>query len=208
MTTFAVAISVIGPPAVVAGWLIVRSGRGSLWLVNGVLLPVLAAASLVTGEVRATRGYPFGGAIALGVGAGVVLYAATAVFMAVAGKWPPLARHTDSLYEARSEIPLVSALAISVLLAAPAEELLWRGLILAALDHWFGSLLLAAAFAWLAYVLANAPSGSLPIALGAAVGGAVWTILASTSLGVAASIPCHMVWTGLMLAFPPVPRSR
>ena len=61
---------------------------------------------------------------------------------------------------------------------------------------------------WLAYLVANAFSGSIPILLGAAVSGAVWTALGLSSGGVLAPIACHVVWTGLMVAFPPIPSSR
>lgn len=206
MSNLALLLAVIGPPAVAAGWLIVRSGRASLWIVNGILLPSLGAAALLTGEIEATRGYAAGRAVILGAAAGLALYLATRAFMGLAGTWPPLARHTQALYETRSGISLVAALAISVALVAPAEEILWRGLVLQSLDDAVDPLLLSALFSWIAYVAANAFSGSVPIVLGALVGGAAWTALASTGLGLAASIPCHMMWTGLMLAFPPLPK--
>ena len=201
-------LAVIGPLAVAGAWVVIRSDRASLWLVNGILLPLLGAAALLIADLDATRGYPVGGAVVVGAAAGVVLYLATAAFMALAGRWSPLARHTAALYESRADISLAAALAISVGLVAPAEEILWRGLVLDALDGELGALLLAAVVSWIAYVAANAFSGSVPILLGAIVGGAVWTALAFTSLGLAAAIPCHMIWTGLMLAFPPMPRPR
>src|SRR5688500_16510890 len=100
MTTGAEMLAVAGPVAVAAGWLIVRRGV-SLWLVNGSLLPILGVAALLIGDVGTTGGYPLGGAIIWGGLAGVALYGATVVFMAVAGKWPPLARHTAALYDNR-----------------------------------------------------------------------------------------------------------
>jgi membrane protease YdiL (CAAX protease family) len=55
------------------------------------------------------------------------------------------------------------------------------------------------------YVVANLPSRLLPIIAAAVVGGALWTALAWWTGGVLAPIASHMLWTGLMLGFPPGP---
>ena len=141
---------------------------------------------------------------AIGLGAGVSFYLATAVFMRLAARWPPLARHARALYGDRGTLGLPSELALSALLIAPAEELLWRGVVLQTLILRFGPSPLVPAAAWLLYVGANAFSGSLPILLAAIVGGAVWTALAVWTGGVAASVVCHAVWTSLMIIRPPI----
>jgi membrane protease YdiL (CAAX protease family) len=208
MPAAAVVLAIAAPIAVAGAWLLIRSGRVSLWVVNGVLMPVLGGASLLTGVVDASRlRVGPGWAVFLGLTAGVGLYAATAAFMALAGRWPPLARHTAALYENRQGVSLPLAIAASAVLVAPGEELLWRGVVLEAFQASFGSPL-APALAWAAYVAANAVSGSVPILLGAVVGGGAWTALATLTGGVVASIACHVVWTGLMVAFPPVPKAR
>jgi membrane protease YdiL (CAAX protease family) len=84
----------------------------------------------------------------------------------------------------------------------PAEELFWRGLFQGRLDD-ATTPAVAAVLAWLAYLVANAASRSLPIVAGAIVGGAVWAGLAWWSGGVLASLASHILWTGLMLALPP-----
>jgi membrane protease YdiL (CAAX protease family) len=208
MPTAAVILSIVGMIAVALAWLVIRSRPVSLWVVNGALMPVLGSASLLTGVVEGSRlRAGLGWAVFLGLAAGAGLYAATAAFMAVAGRWPPLARHTAALYESREDVALPVAIAVSALLVVPGEELLWRGVVLETLQAWCAAPL-AAALSWAAYVAANAVSGSVPIILGAVVGGAAWTALAALTGGVVASIACHVVWTGLMVAFPPVPRSR
>jgi membrane protease YdiL (CAAX protease family) len=208
MPAAAVVLAIVGPLAVAGTWLLIRSGRVSLWIANGALMPVLGAASLLTGVVEASRLRAGAGwAVFLGLTAGAGLYAATVGFMAVAGRWPPLARHTESLYENRRAISLPLALVVSALLVAPGEELLWRGVVLGALREALGSSL-ALVMSWVVYVAANAVSGSVPIVLGAVVGGVVWTALAAMTGGVVAAVACHLVWTGLMVAFPPVPKAR
>jgi membrane protease YdiL (CAAX protease family) len=49
----------------------------------------------------------------------------------------------------------------------------------------------------------NVASQNLPIVAGGIVAGAAWGGLALWTHGVLASLLCHSVWTGLMLAFPP-----
>ena len=67
----------------------------------------------------------------------------------------------------------MEALALSLLIMVPAEELFWRGLFQARLDQSLPALA-AGAWTWLAYVGVNLSSGSLPIIAGAVVGGALW----------------------------------
>lgn len=200
-----VALAVVGPVAVAGAWLLVRTGRASVWAAMGITLGVLGALSLLTGEPSAGRSpwLAAGG----GVLAGAALYAATAAFLSVAGRWPPLTRHAVELYGSRRGVSLTRALVISVAVTAPGEELLWRGVVLSALGSAFAPWA-AAVLAWSAYVAANAVSGSVPIVLGAVVGGAVWTGLAVWTGGVVASIACHVVWTGLMIVIPPIGEPR
>lgn len=209
MPTGAIVLAILGPLAVAAVWLFVRSGRVSLWVGNGILMPIVGGLSLATGLIETSDRFEAQWAAILGLTAGAGLYAATVAFMALAGRWPPLARHTSKLYESRSGVSLPVALLVSAILVAPGEELLWRGVVLETLHDGVASpAWLAPVLGWLAYVIANAASGSLPIVLGAVVGGAAWTVLAELTDGVLASVACHIVWTGLMVAFPPVPRPR
>ena len=200
-----VALAIAGPAAVAAAWLVVRAGRATVWSAMGVALGTLGALALTTGEPSVGPS-PWldliGGALA-----GVALYAATAAFLAVAGRWPPLARHARELYGRRRGVGLEQALVISAAITAPGEELLWRGVVLGALGSAF-SPWVAGLLAWAAYVGANAVSASLPIVLGATVGGAAWTALAVWTEGVGASIGCHAVWTALMIALPPLQGAR
>lgn len=198
-------LAVAGPVAVAAAWVVVRTGLVSVWAAMGATLGVLGALSVWSAAAARTNLGPVE-ALALGVGAGVLLYGATAVFMAVASRWPPLARHTAEVYDQRRGVSLGGALVISSLLVAPGEELLWRGVVLGVLERSLPGWPVAPVICWTAYVAANAFSGSIPIVLAASVGGAVWTALAVWSGGVLAPIGCHVVWTGLMILRPPVPR--
>lgn len=202
-----VALAVVGPVAVAGAWLVVRAGLATVWTAMGVTLGTLGLLSLAMGEPRASTELGPWWDLLSGLMAGVALYGATAAFLAVAGRWPLLARHAADLYGQRRGVGLGPALAISVAITAPGEELLWRGVVLGALQFGFEPWT-AGVLTWSAYVAANAVSGSVPIILGAVVGGAAWTGLAVWTEGVVASIGCHVVWTALMIVLPPVPEAR
>jgi membrane protease YdiL (CAAX protease family) len=199
-----VALAVLGPLAHAGSWWLVRTRRVSIWVGSGVTLAVLGVAAVIVGPVVAAERFDVAGAVGLGALAGVLLWAATAAFMAVAVRTvPTLAAHTSSLYGERGDRSLAAALAVPLLLSAPGEELLWRGVVFGALDRSLDGPALAALVCWAAFAVVNVVSGSLPIILGAVVGGAVWTALAWWTGGVAASVACHIVWTGLMIVAPP-----
>jgi membrane protease YdiL (CAAX protease family) len=200
----ATALAVGGPVLVALNWLVVRSGRTSIWVANTLTMGILGVLSLLTGLPEATRGAGVPSAAVVGVGAGVALYLATVAFMAVAGRWPPLARQARSLYGNRGTIPVPVAVALSAFVVAPGEELLWRGVVLEVLHTDVAPILAAAALAWAGYLVANAASGSIPILLGASVSGAAWTLLAISGFGLVSAIACHAVWTSLMIVRPPI----
>jgi hypothetical protein len=191
-----------GPLLIAGAWLAVRRGRVSIWVAMAAVAGPLGAASLVVG-VRVEGELGAAVEAGVGIGAGLALYGATAAFMYLFRDWPVLARHTGEVYAWREGLPLWAALVLASLVVAPGEELLWRGVVQGRLAGPL-SATAAAVACWGAYVAVNAVAGSLPILLGAAVGGAAWGALALWTDGVVASILCHAVWTGLMVAAPPV----
>lgn len=201
MDVLALLLAWAGPLIVAGGWWAVRRGV-SIWIAMAAAAGPLGALALVAGVGVEGR---LGAAaeVGVGIGAGVVLFAATAAFMFVTRRWSVLRRHTGEVYAWREGLPLWAAIALAALVVAPGEELLWRGLIQGRLTEHLGDAGGAAAV-WAVYVAVNAVAGSVPILLGAAVGGAAWGALALVTDGVVASICCHVVWTGLMTAIPPV----
>lgn len=200
----AVALAVGGPIAVAVAWTLVRTGRTSVWATTAVSMGSLGVLSLFTGEVRLVEGLPIPVALILGVGGGLALYLATAAFLSLVRGWDLLARHAEALYARRGGLPLGAAVLLAAGVVAGGEELLWRGLVQGLAGEALGDLT-GAALAWAAYATANAFSGSFPIILGGIVGGGVWTALAVSTGGVAASLACHAAWTALMIALPPLP---
>jgi hypothetical protein len=196
------AIMVVGALAEAIGWRLVAAGRAMVWRLMPALFLVMGiAAVLARRPVAATR-VGDGVALVVGVASGLILYVATRLFVAIAGRWEPFHRHVVKEYQEAAEVPLREALALSLLIMVPAEELFWRGLFQARLDQSLPAFV-AGVWTWLAYVAVNIASGSLPIIAAAVVGGALWAGLAVWSGGMLASIGSHMLWTGLMLALPP-----
>ncbi len=197
------ALMVLGPVVEgVAWWAIARRGL-NVWATMTPVLVGMGVLALVTD--RPTLGEDPWLAALSGVAAGIALYAATAVFVAiVAPRWPAFRRQSVQMYGRRAPLPLGAVLLLSVVLMVPGEEIFWRGLFLPELRSAFDGGPIGPLLSWVAFVVANLPSLNLAIVAGAAVGGAVWVALAVWSEGVLAGLLCHACWTGLMLAFPPV----
>jgi membrane protease YdiL (CAAX protease family) len=203
-TAAQVALAIVGPVAHAASWWVIRTGRRSIWSASGVTMAALGILAVAIGPVHASERFGLVAAVGIGIASGVVLYGSTVAFLAVTTRrMPALARQTSSLYQERGACSVVGALAIPLLVTAPGEELLWRGTVFGVVEEWLGSPGAAAVVTWAGFVAVNLVSVSLPIVLGAVVGGAAWTALAWWTGGVAASIACHVVWTGLMIAVPP-----
>ena len=183
-------------------WSLVARGR-NVWTTMTPVLACMGIVALLVGPVAWAPDVSAAEAVGVGLGLGVLLFAATRVFMALISRWRTFERHTLEMYRRQGSLTLGIALVLSVALSVPGEELFWRGLFQGRLESALpDQTVLAAALAWLAFVLANLPSANLAIAAGAIVGGAVWVALAWWTGGVSASLACHVVWTGLMLAFP------
>jgi membrane protease YdiL (CAAX protease family) len=198
-----IAVIVAGFAVEVVAWRLVAAGRFSVWTLMTGVFAALAVASVLVRPPVAAGDVTTGVAAAAGVATGLALYVATRIFVAIAAGWEPFRAQVLDRYDHAREIPLLAALALGVLIAVPGEELFWRGLVQPRLQESM-PVLSGPALAWLGYIAANAASGSLPFIAAAIVGGAVWAALALWTDGVLASIACHMVWTALMVARPPV----
>jgi membrane protease YdiL (CAAX protease family) len=198
-----VAVLVFGAAAEALAWLRVGAEGRDLWrLMPPVLAAMGIAAVAVVGIPQLGGDVAAGTAIGVGAGAGGALFVATRVFVAVASGWEPFRRHVSGAYGRARTIPLRARIVLALVVTVPGEELFWRGLAVAQLERVL-SPGTAAAAAWVTYVVVNAASRSLPITAAAIVGGGVWAILAWWSGGVIAGLASHILWTGLMLAFPP-----
>jgi membrane protease YdiL (CAAX protease family) len=201
-------VLLLGLVATMLAWRAIGRGR-EVWRTLPPTLAVFGVASLLLGR---TIDAPTPGAtdvpgasalVVLGLASGLVFYLATRAFVVVALHVPAFRRQTAAAYEEAAGADVRRELVLSLLLAVPGEELLWRGLAYRWGAAQTSSLAIAAVIVWIAYVAANLPSRSLPIVAGAIVGGALWGALAWWSGGVLAPLASHILWTGAMLAIPP-----
>jgi membrane protease YdiL (CAAX protease family) len=202
-------VVVFGVLAQVVAWTVVAAGRGTVWTVVGPAIVVAGVAAEIADRP------PMGGhlgvwaAVALGLAAGAVLYAATRAFVAiVVERWlPALERHAVAIYrEGGARFGVGAALAAGAVVLG--EEVFWRGLAYHELAPHVDAPVVAAVATFALYVAVNGASRNLAIVAGAVVGGAVWGALAWATAGVLASVLAHAAWTALMLLRPVVRAAR
>lgn len=190
-----------------AGWWAIRVQGVSIWRVMPPIYAVLGVAGVLLkpdpgGRPRAWYGWvgePVTSFLVVGLVSGLALFVATRIAVRVLVRWEAFARQTREQYEPAASVSRATALALS-LVTLTGEELLWRW----AVQQGFGvDAALATGMALGGYVVANLPSGSLPILAGALVGGALWGVLSWLSGGVLAPLASHAVWTCLMVVLPP-----
>lgn len=198
------AVVVVGILSQVVVWRLVARDAVAFWPATAATFAVLGLAATLVGVIPCCREVAGGIAVSIGLVSGVLLYVATRLVVDVASRRPGVARTVSLAYGRAGEIPFASVLAVTLLVAVPGEELFWRGLVLAEVRD-ATSAAVGAVLMWAASVGVNAAWGSAPLLAGAVVGGALWTGLAVWSGGVLAPIASHLVWTGLMLVWPPHP---
>jgi hypothetical protein len=196
------AVVVVGVLAQVVVWRLIGRGRLPFWPATTATFAALGIASLVAGDPGCCREMAVVAACAVGAVSGLALYGATRLVVDAATKQPPLREAVADVYGRERETAFASALTLTLLVAVPGEELFWRGLVLPEVGRATTSTV-GALLAWAAAVGVGAAWVSLPLLAGAAVGGALWTVLAVWSGGVAAPVSSHLIWTGLMLVWPP-----
>jgi membrane protease YdiL (CAAX protease family) len=194
--------------AVEAGaWWVVAFRRASVWVVMTPVLVALGIAAIVVGPPSWSPRVGAGVAVLGGAVAGLALYLATRAFVGFVRGWDAFQQQSAGMYLRQGRVSTAGALALSIVLMVPGEELFWRGLFQPHLAS-SGRLAFAALLTWGSFVLANLPSANLAIVAGAVVGGAVWSALGWWCGGALAPLASHAVWTALMLGFPVVRRAE
>jgi membrane protease YdiL (CAAX protease family) len=193
---------VVGTAAEIVGWWFVSTRGRDVWRLMPFVLGGMGVAAVIARPPVLASDVSDATALAVGLASGLALYAATRAFVWAASHWAPFRRAVVAEYEEAATVSVGTSLVLSLVVMVPAEELFWRGLFQGHLTEANGAAAAAVATV-LVYVVANAPSRSLPIVAGAIVGGALWGGLAWWSGGVLACLGSHILWTGAMLAFPP-----
>lgn len=179
----------------------VAIGRVNTWVGMSAAFALLSAGSLLTGEVHLSA-EPVGTAIGVALVVAVLFFVATRLFLKIASRWGRFLRDEARLFQVRDNYPVRLEVALGAAVAC-GEEIFWRGLVLPWAQARSGSTAAGALLALGGYVAVSVAATSVPVVLGALVGGAVWTALAVWSGGVLAGMICHGTWTALMIAFPP-----
>jgi uncharacterized protein len=192
----------VGVAAHMTGWWLISSRGRDVWRVLPVVLAAMGASAVALLPDAASRVETVT-AFVVGLVAGAALYAATRMVVALAARSRRVARQIRDAYAPAEREGVVRPLVLTLLASVPGEELFYRGLTQRTLAGTWLGLGGGALAAWLLYILANAPSRSLPIIAGAVVGGSVWGALAWWSGGLVAPLASHLVWTGMMLLVPP-----
>lgn len=196
------AVLLVGVLVQVVVWRLVVRGRLPFWPATATTFAVIGIASLLAGDPSCCREIEVALASGVGVMSGLMFYGATRVIVDLATGHPVLHRAVTDVYRRLVETRFALVLVLTLAIAVPGEELFWRGLVLPELRD-ATSTVTGALLTWAAAVGVNAAWASTPLLAGAVVGGALWTGLASWSGGVLAPIASHLVWTGLMLVWPP-----
>jgi uncharacterized protein len=195
------AVLVGGVAVQVLAWRLVATGRLPFWPTTAVVWVTLGTVAAAAGGARCCLDADPVEALLVGSVAGLALYGATRVVVAVASARPWVAASVEAVYGRRAETSAAIAWAVS-LLAVAGEEAFWRGLALPQLMA-VTTPAVGAVLPWASYVVVTAAWWSLPLAAAAIVGGAVWTALAWWSGGVVAPLASHLLWTAAMIAWPP-----
>jgi membrane protease YdiL (CAAX protease family) len=201
-----VAAIVPAATALAVAWHLVVAGRATVWTAVTPATAAAGAVAVLVGDPAGSGAVAPGSAVVVGIATGLLLYVATRVVVGWAGPRLGLSAHAVAAYGRRGRLSLPAAVVLAALVAAPGEELFWRGLVQPELAEPLGPAGAAAAV-WLAYLAVSLPSRNRAIVAGAAVGGALWAALGAWSGGVLASACSHVVWTGLMVASPVARRS-
>jgi membrane protease YdiL (CAAX protease family) len=198
------AVVAAGVLAQAAMWWLIAARRAPFWPATSVTLAILGIAAVLVRAPRPTDLL----SIVVGAGSGVVLYGATRVVVeSLLVRIPRFASSVTEVYGRSEETPGAAVWVLTLAVAIPGEELFWRGLVLLELQD-ITSIVVGAGLAWFGYVAANAVLRNLSILAAAVVGGALWTLLGSVR-DVGAAVASHLVWTGLMLLWPPrAPRGK
>ena len=196
------AVLVVGVLVQVVVWRLVVRGRLPFWPATATTFALIGNASLLAGDPTCCRRQEFPVALGVGVASGLVFYAATRLVVDLATRQPVLDRAVVDLYRRSRETSFVTVLALTLVVAVPGEELFWRGFLLPELRDATGSVT-GAILTWATAVGVSVAWASPPLLAGTVVGGALWTLLATWSGGVLAPMASHLVWTALMLVWPP-----
>jgi membrane protease YdiL (CAAX protease family) len=188
---------------VVWGLLMRQFGGGDVYAVMGPFaLVVVGVVQLVRRSAFSTWFRPELRTVAIGVALGVGMTVATyPLFRLAVSIVPTLNGSVAALYRDADATSLRAMAWVSILVLA--EELLWRGALLEALENRMAEPL-AFALSVLTYALAQLGSGSWIVFALAIVCGTVWTFARRFTGSLVTSTVSHLIWTECVILIFPV----
>ncbi|HYG68225.1 MAG TPA: CPBP family intramembrane glutamic endopeptidase [Anaeromyxobacteraceae bacterium] len=194
---------VLASAAGAAGWLaLVAAAPPRFFAVAVPFCLAWAVLSAAAAPADAPRFAPLD--VAIGIGSGVVLFAASRAFLFVAcGPWSrALCGPLGAMYGRFETRDALAALALGFVLA-PAEELFWRGVVQARLASRFGAVR-GVAVATLAAAAASLATGEALLALAMLPTYGLWGALFAWRRDLTAPVASHATWSVLVATlFPP-----
>jgi len=177
-----------------------------IWLAVGGAAVALGVAVWVADREQAGRLLrPSPRLLAVGAAAGVAMAAVTALLYPVlARRLPFIAPDTALLYSA-FRAPSLAVASIALAPVVVGEELVWRGVVQAALTRRFGGPF-GVVCAAVAYALAHAALGSPVLVAVALLCGIAWGALRAASKSLVPPLVAHLVWDALVLLWLPLDR--
>jgi len=197
---------ILFPLLCIAAWAAAAAGARLLgiWTAIGATAIGLGTAVLVLdGAVaRKTLG-PRPRLVLVGAVAGAAMAAATYfLYPPLSRILPFVARDTAVLYSA-FHAPSSTAVLLAFLPVIFGEELVWRGVVQAALARRFGPYA-GAMLAAVAYALAHAPLGSPVLVLAALGCGLCWGVLRAATGSLVPVLVAHILWDAVILIWLPL----
>ncbi len=180
------------------------AGPSEIWQAIGGAAVVLGVAVLLLD--RPTLGAllrPTPRLLLWGLASGGVMTAATYIlYPMLANRLPFITTETELLYAAfRTPSPMLAAIALGPVIVG--EELVWRGVVQAALVRrlgpWAGVTVAA-----VAYALVLVPLGSPVMVAAALLCGLFWGTLRITTASLVPTLVAHLLWDGVVLLWLPL----
>ncbi len=197
---------IVLPLVCTAAWAAAAAGARLLgiWTAIGAAAIALGAAVLVLDGAAARKILvPRPWLLILGAWVGATMAAATyLLYPLLSGVAPFVARDTAILYSA-FRAPSPAAVLLAFLPVIFGEELVWRGVVQAALARRFGPYG-GAVLAAVVYALAHAPLGSPVLVLAALGCGLCWGALRAVSGSLVPPLVAHILWDAVILLWLPL----
>jgi membrane protease YdiL (CAAX protease family) len=196
-------VLVVGVAAQAILWRLVARRALPFWPTVTSTDASLGVLALATGSVACCAVVDPILAAIVGAASGLAFYGATrGVLELVSPRVGFVAGAVRMVYRRSEGIAPSGMWAVTLLLIVPGEELFWRGLVLPELQG-ATSTAIGVVLTWALAAGTAALWADVPFLAAAVAGGALWTGVGAWSGGVAAPLASHLVWTALMLAWPP-----